>query len=164
MVRTPSGRCRGKTPGWPPATTGTAARSWWLWRWSLQHTAEGRRCRQKAPGDLPACRLIRGCSGTIREASQQSTQSLPACWKVPRRCQQAGVASAPVEQLSRPSRTVELTFAVAVHGNRALYFFSASARRAAAIAPALHTFAMLVSCCGMERYWISGTLQGGCRC
>lgn len=46
---------------------------------------------------------------------------------------------------------VELTAAVLVHGNSALYFLSAAARRAAAIAPALHWFEIAVSCCTRDR-------------
>jgi hypothetical protein len=52
-----------------------------------------------------------------------------------------------VRQVSRPSRVVVLVAAVLVHGNRALYFLSAAARRAAAIAPALHLVEMADSCC-----------------
>ena len=56
--------------------------------------------------------------------------------------------AAPVRQDSRPSRVVELAAAVLVHGNRVLYFFSAAARRCAAILPALHLVEIADSCCG----------------
>lgn len=59
-----------------------------------------------------------------------------------------GCPAAPVRQVSRPSRVVALVAAVLVHGNRVLYFFSAAARRRAAITPALHLVEMADSCCG----------------
>lgn len=69
------------------------------------------------------------------------------------------VADPPVWQVFRASSVVALTLAVLVHGNRVLYFITAAARRAAAIAPALHRFAMAVSCCGHEELRLSTKLS-----